>query len=183
MPEKKNKNIVNTVLTISKVTGSNLKTENIYHCPRVAKIDANSDRPRTIVVKFNPRACYTIIAGVLQFNKDKAAKLNTSYLELSGKPSPIYVTSDFTPDVKNLYAAARLKAKTQVFKHILLRNGCILHRETNDFKYIAIRDPMGISKLKASDTPTLASDITFNSLKTFLFVFIVLFCVVYYLAG
>lgn len=153
MPEKKNENIVNTVLAISRVTGSNLKTEHIYHCTRVAKINTSSDRPRSIVVKFiSPRTRDSFMAAVLKFNrkKDKAAKLNTSHLEQTGKPSPIYVTDHLTPDMKNLHAAARMKAKTLGFKHILLRNGRILLRETDDSEYIVIRDLLSLSKLKAS---------------------------------
>ncbi|KAF9799963.1 hypothetical protein SFRURICE_019623, partial [Spodoptera frugiperda] len=56
VPEFRNENLTNTILQLAKTVDSPINDEDIVHVTRVAKINKQSDKPRSIVVKLrSPR--------------------------------------------------------------------------------------------------------------------------------
>ncbi|CAG4927761.1 unnamed protein product [Colias eurytheme] len=133
VPEYRNENLLNTVLQLSKTIKCDIKDTDILLCTRVAKLNTQSSRPRSIIVKFSsPRLRDTFLAATSMFNKKKdlTEKLNTSHLGIaSNPPIPIYVTEHLSPINKTIYAAARLKSKEQHYKFVWVRQ----HIQTEDF--------------------------------------------------
>ncbi|CAG4949239.1 unnamed protein product [Colias eurytheme] len=123
--------------TINKLEMDNIKLvqsdTDILLCTRVAKLNTQSSRPRSIIVKFSsPRLRDTFLAATSTFNKKKdlTEKLNTSHLGIAANPPiPIYVTEHLSPINKTIYAAARLKSKEQHYKFVWVRQ----HIQTEDF--------------------------------------------------
>jgi predicted nucleic acid-binding Zn-ribbon protein len=61
VPERKQENLISTVIQLSKVVACELKESDIHHCTRVAKANRGDGRPRSIIVKLaTPRLRYII---------------------------------------------------------------------------------------------------------------------------
>ncbi|XP_072939720.1 uncharacterized protein [Epargyreus clarus] len=142
IPEHKNENLLNVMVQIAKVTGHNLQEGDVHKCTRIAKINPENKRPRSVVVKFsNPRVRDTFMANVIQYNKKhRDNKLNTSHIGIAGEKKPIYVVDHLIPETKRLHALARDKAKQLQYKFVWVKNGRIFMRKTESSEHIMIRD-------------------------------------------
>lgn len=151
IPENKNENVQSIILQLGSVIKCDIQSENISHCTRVAKINRNSNRPRSIVVQFNSKKIRDqFLASAINFNKNKIVnnKLNTSHLALKGPSSPIYIVEHLSPSNKALHAAARAVAKEKGYKYVWVRNGRIYVRKSDDSDFIIISDNNSLTKLK-----------------------------------
>ncbi|KOB74078.1 Zinc finger DNA binding protein [Operophtera brumata] len=149
VPENKSENIINTVLNIGKVIKSNIKDADIAHCTRIAKKDSDSNRPRSILVKFNtPRLRDAFLASAIKFNRSQPEnRLNTSHLGATDKPLPIYVVEHLSADNKSLHAAARARAKELGFRFVWVRNGHIFMRKSEDSDRIFVDNAEKLKEL------------------------------------
>ncbi|CAG4914395.1 unnamed protein product [Colias eurytheme] len=153
VPEYRNENLINTVLQLSKVIKCEIKDTDIILCTRVAKLNTQSSRPRSIIAKFSsPRLRDTFLAASSTFNKKKdiTEKLNTSHLGIAANPpSPIYVTEHLSPTNKTIYAAARLKSKEQHYKFVWVRNGKVFMKKDETSNTIFIDSLEKLSSLSS----------------------------------
>lgn len=142
LPEHKAENLPNIIQQIGKATGSNITDADIHKCTRIAKLNPENTRPRSVIVKFSsPRIRDTFLAGVLKFNKkNKEDKLNTSHIGIGGDKRPIYVVDHLTPELKKIHAFARLTAKKLNYKFVWIKNGRVFLRKSDDSEHIAVRN-------------------------------------------
>lgn len=148
IPEYKTENLQNVIGQIAKVSGYDLQEGDIHKCTRIAKINPENKRPRSVVVKFsNPRVRDTFMAKVIQFNKKhRDNKLNTSHIGIAGEKKPIYVVDHLTPETKKIHAIARETARKLQYKFVWVKNGRVFMRKTETSEHIMIRD---LSQLEA----------------------------------
>uniref|UniRef100_A0A2A4JBL7 FP protein C-terminal domain-containing protein n=1 Tax=Heliothis virescens TaxID=7102 RepID=A0A2A4JBL7_HELVI len=149
VPEKKDENLIDIVTSLGNTTGAKLKTEHIINCTRIAKINKESNRPRSIVVQFSSvKIRDEFLAANINFNKAHPEnKLNSSHLGIPGGKTPIFIVEHLSPYNKSLHAAARRVAKEKGYKHLWVRNGRIYMRKVDDSEYILIRNIKTLEKL------------------------------------
>ncbi|KOB65231.1 Zinc finger DNA binding protein [Operophtera brumata] len=142
IPEHKTENLVNVVAQIARITGSKLEERDIHKCTRIAKINPENKRPRSVVIKFSsPRVRDSFMAGVIQFNKkNRNDKLNTSHIGIVGEKKPVYVVDHLTPVMKKIHAAAREVARKLQYKFVWIKNGRVFMRKSETSEHIIIRD-------------------------------------------
>lgn len=148
-PEKDG-NLIGILTTLSNVIKYPLSTEKTTKCSRIAKINANISRPRSIVVQLTtPRERDNFLSGVIKLNKSKSKeeKLNTGHLGISGATQPIFIHEHLSPVNKALHAATRSTAREKGCKHVWVRNGRIFVRKTDTSDYRVIKNIESLDKL------------------------------------
>ncbi|KAI5634326.1 hypothetical protein NE865_12940 [Phthorimaea operculella] len=151
VPENRNEHLISTVQQLGTAIKCPVQEQDIHYCSRVAKQKSDSPRPRNILVKFSsPRLRDSFLAATITFNKNnKSDKLNTSHLGIADdKRTPIYVSENLSPELKNLHAEARKRCiKDLGYKFVWVRNGRIFARKTEDSNYVYIRDTASLKLL------------------------------------
>ncbi|CAG9134605.1 unnamed protein product [Plutella xylostella] len=120
IPEKNSENLSSIVNKIAKSVDCQLKDDDVLHVTRVAKLNKENPRPRTVVAKLrSTRHRDALIAAVSSYNrKNPGNKLSTNHIGYDGASSPVYVAEHLTPTYKALHAEARKKAKELSYKFI-----------------------------------------------------------------
>lgn len=149
VPESKQENVLDIVMSLSKVVDCSLNQSDIMNCTRIAKLKQDSPRPRSIVVQLaSPRLRDKFIASVAKFNKANFNdKLNSSHLGLSGNKVAIFVCEHLSPTNKALHATVRQKAKEAGYKFVWIRSGKIFVRKDVGSNYILIRNKDSLSRI------------------------------------
>ncbi|KAF9424282.1 hypothetical protein HW555_000675 [Spodoptera exigua] len=143
VPEYKSENVINIVKQIGRTVSVSINDNDIHYCARIAKLNADSTRPRSILTKFNsPRTRDSFLSAVLTYNKRNVQdKLNTHDLGFgSMQKSPVYVVENLSPDNKNLHAATRKRAKELKYKFVWVRGGRVYARKTETSDTVFIRN-------------------------------------------
>ncbi|CAH2084842.1 unnamed protein product [Euphydryas editha] len=148
-PEHKSENLLNTVQQLGRIVESPISESDILHVTRIAKLNKESNRPRSVIVKLrSQRHRNELLAAVTRFNKkNKDKKLSTEHLGLGGRREPIFVSEHLTLSNKQLHAAARKKAKEAGFKFVWIRDGRILTRKSEQSQAIHIKDDESLKLL------------------------------------
>ncbi|CAG4988280.1 unnamed protein product [Colias eurytheme] len=148
VPEHKNENILTMVTQLSKVVKCPIVENDIHYCARISKINKDSARPRSILVKLNsPRTRDSLLAAVIKYNKNNKTKLQSSDIGIGGdKDTPIFVIEHLSPENKLLHAAARLRAKELNYRYTWVRGGKIFLRKEPLSECILVKN---INTLKA----------------------------------
>ncbi|CAH2095172.1 unnamed protein product [Euphydryas editha] len=149
IPEHKSENLLNTVEQLGRIVESPIAESDILHVTRIAKLNKESNRPRSVIVKLrSQRHRDELLAAVTRFNKkNKDNKLNTEHLGLGGRREPVFVSEHLTPTNKHLHAAARKKAKEAGFMFVWIRDGRILARKNEQSHAIYIKDDESLKLL------------------------------------
>lgn len=150
VPEHKNENLINTVQQIGNIIKCPVTDSEIHYCNRIAKLNAGSPRPRSILVRFGSRRLRdTFLAGVIKFNKNNPGdKLNSSHLGQGGKKTAVFVSEHLNPETKALHAAARLKAKELNYRYVWVRDGKVFLRKNDSSTFVLVKDHRVLSDLK-----------------------------------
>ncbi|CAG4944331.1 unnamed protein product [Parnassius apollo] len=132
LPENKEENILNTVVQIGKVINCNINEIDISQYIRISKLNPQSTRTRSVLVRFNnQRIRDSFIASASKYNKEGKSKLNTSVLGIAcDPPKTIFVAEYLRANDKELYAAARARAKELGFRFVWVKNEKIFVRKT-----------------------------------------------------
>lgn len=151
IPENKSENLVKIVKQIATITDCKLEESDIQVCTRIAKINKDSQRPRSIVVKFTSQISRdNFLASTLKFNKKTKIltdKLNTDHLGIGGGRKPVYIVEHLSPAQKALHAAARSRAKELQYKFVWVKGGKIFMRKTDTSEYKLIKNTQDLSEL------------------------------------
>lgn len=142
VPEHKQENLVNTVQQLGKLIKCPVNENNIHYCARLAKMNSDSPRPRSVLVKFSsPRLRDEFMAATSKFNRNNQNdKLNSSHLGIAvAKRTPIYIVEHLTSENKALHAAARSKAKELKYRFVWVRDGRIYMRKSEEASYVHVR--------------------------------------------
>lgn len=150
IPEHNNENLANTLINLSKTIGSSLNDSDILQITRIAKLNKDNDRPRSVIAKLqSPRQRDTILAAVSNYNKKHPEdKLSSHHLGIAGKRAPVFVTEHLSPANKQLHAATRKLAKETSHKFVWIRNGRIFVRKDVNHDSIYIRNLDTLNRLK-----------------------------------
>lgn len=153
IPEDKSENLITTLKKIADVTSCDIGDNDIMQITRVAKLNKENNRPRTVVAKLrSPRQRDNLLAAVGVFNKKQSSdKLNSNHLGIAGNPVPIFVSEHLCPSSKQLHAATRKLAKELSYKFVWIRNGRILVRKDIYSKPIHIRSHESLKLMKITD--------------------------------
>lgn len=151
VPEHKSENLITIIKQIASVTECKLEETDIQLCTRTAKIDKNSRRPRSIVVKFASKGTRdNFLASSLKYNKKAKStteKLNSSHLGIGGERHPVFVVEHLSPELKSLHAAARSKAKELNYRFVWVRGGKLFMRKTETSEYKPIKSNQDLLEL------------------------------------
>ena len=149
LPEKKQENLVQIVADLSKVIGCSVTEKDILHCTRVAKLNPNTNRPRSVVVQLSsPRVRDEYLAATINYNKSNPNnKINSAHLGYSGPKSPIFVSEHLSSVNKALHAAARIKAKEIGYQYVWIRSGRIFMRKDQAAEHVLVRTMDTLNKL------------------------------------
>ncbi|KAL0883697.1 hypothetical protein ABMA27_015817 [Loxostege sticticalis] len=150
IPEHRSENLPNCLAQLATVVNAPISDSDILHVTRVAKLDKESKRPRTIIAKLrSPRVRDSLLAAVYNFNKKNTdKKLCTHHLGLAGAKNPVYVAEHLSPGNKALHAEARKRAKDLNYKFVWVRNGRIYVRKDETSQALQIRCPDSIKLMK-----------------------------------
>lgn len=150
IPEHSNENLTITLAQLGKTVEYPLDSNDILLATRVAKLQKDSPRPRTVIAKFRSRAIRDgLIAAVSKFNKANAAdKLSSTHLGCGGPRVPVFVSEHLSLSNKRLHAAARLKAKDFHYKFVWIRDGRIYVRKNETSQALYIRNTDSLQLIK-----------------------------------
>ncbi|XP_072949741.1 uncharacterized protein [Epargyreus clarus] len=151
IPEHKSENLVTIAKQIANITNYKLNESDIHVCTRVAKINNDTQRPRSVIIKLSsPRVRDEFLAAALRFNKKANSvtdKLNTTHIGISGAKKPVFVVEHLSPTQKAIHAAARIKAKELSYKFVWVKGGRIFMRKTDTSEYKLIKSIQELSHL------------------------------------
>ncbi|CAG5018519.1 unnamed protein product [Parnassius apollo] len=141
IPEHKSENLLKTIEQLGFAIENPLGDNDVLHVSRIAKLNKESDRPRSVIVKLrSQRRRDELLAAVTKFNKKNPDnKLNSEHLGIGGRRVPVYVSEHLTPKNKHLHAAARKKAKETGAKFVWVRDGRIFVRKHEQSHAIYIK--------------------------------------------
>ncbi|XP_037299142.1 uncharacterized protein LOC119190732 [Manduca sexta] len=150
IPEHRGENLVNCLTQLCTTVGAAVTENDFTQVTRVAKLDKDSTRPRTVIAKLRtPRQRDILLAAVYNFNKkNPESKLNSQNLGIGGKIFPVFVAEHLTPSNKSLHAEARKKAKESNYKYVWVRNGRIYVRKDDTCQALLIRSTESIKLIK-----------------------------------
>lgn len=152
IPENKSENLFKVAQQVADVAGFKLSDSDIHLCTRVAKLNSDSLRPRSVIIKFSsPRIRDNFLAATRRFNKkanSATEKLNTSHIGIGGQRKPIFVVEHLSPSQKALHAATRIKAKELNYKFVWVKGNRIFIRKTETSEYKLIKSSEDLSQLK-----------------------------------
>lgn len=142
IPEHRTENLVKTIEQLGRVIESPLGDTDILHVTRIAKLNKESDRPRSVIVKLrSQRRRDELLAAVTKFNKNnRENKLSSEHLGIGGRRVPVFVSEHLSPTNKHLHAAARKRAKELSAKYVWVRDGRIFVRKDEQSHAIYIKD-------------------------------------------
>lgn len=150
VPEHKAENVVNVLQQLSNVVSHKLEDTDILNCVRVARMDRDNKKPRTIVAKLRSTRCRDdFYSAVTRYNKSHPDdKLNSALLGIAGKRTPIFIAEHLSPANKALHQAARAKAKELSYKFVWVRGGRIFVRKTDTSRILVIHNKQSLDNLK-----------------------------------
>lgn len=142
IPEKKFENLVKTVEQLGNIVENPIIESEILHVTRVAKLNKDNSRPRSVIVKLSSqRRRDELLAAVSKFNKkNKDDKLNTAHLGIGGRREPVFVSEHLTLSNKQLHAAARKRSKEVGWKFVWVRDGRVFVRKSEQSPAIYIKN-------------------------------------------
>lgn len=142
IPEHKSENLFKTIEQLGTIVANPVGDSDILHVTRIAKLNRDSDRPRSVIVKLrSQRRRDELLAAVTKFNKtNRNDKLNSEHLGIGGHRVPVFVSEHLTPANKHLHAAARKKAKESGAKFVWVRDGRVFVRKDEQSHAIYIKN-------------------------------------------
>lgn len=144
VPEYKSENLETVVQQPANTVACNLTDQEILNYHRISKMNQDSTRLRSIVLKLSsPLVRDKILAAVKIFNKTQQndkLKLNSSHLGLAGEKKSIFVCEHLSLANKKLHAAARAIAKERKYEFVWVWNGRINMKKDINSKAFQVKN-------------------------------------------
>lgn len=149
VPEFKNENLLSIIKQLRNTVSSDISDSEILNFHRVAKINPESSRPRSIVVKFStPRSRDNLLAAVKTFNKSNLKeKLNSAHLGIGGEIQQVYVIEHLSPENKKLHSETRRVVKEKNYQFVWVRSGRIFVRKDIKSPPLLVKDMAFLNSL------------------------------------
>ncbi|XP_028165096.1 uncharacterized protein LOC114356174 [Ostrinia furnacalis] len=151
VPDKKTENVLQIVKQLGRTVNCTINDQDIHYCSRIAKINPNSTRPRSIIAKLSsPRLRDTVLSAVSRYNKENPQnKLSTADFGFNPEnKTPVFVLESLSYENKQLHAAARQRGKELNFKFVWVRAGRIYMRKNETSEAIFIRNASALDKIQ-----------------------------------
>lgn len=150
IPESKNEDLVALFKSLCECLQVVVSEGDIKACRRVAKMNANSKRPRNILVTLSSqRLRDAILSATTRFNKAQANdRLCLSHISIGGGSSRVYLSEHLSPEAKELHSLARKFSKEKNFKFVWVRFGQIYIRKDEKSPAILIKNHETFNNLR-----------------------------------
>lgn len=144
IPEKRNENLLDYLVSIANIIGVNLSNEDIIRIHRVQPRIQLPGKPKNIIAHMKSLHIKdTIISGIR-----KNRGLSTIDLGIPGESRQIYVNEHLSPVYKQLYKNTRDAVKSSNFKYVWIRNCKIYVRKDDTSPAILVKDVNDLRKIK-----------------------------------
>lgn len=150
VPYHRSENVVEIVSKIAEVVSHKLNDIDILKCTRVASINKDNKRPRSIIVKLrSSRSRDDFYSAVTRYNRSHPKnKLCSSLLGIVGDNSPVYVSEHLSPANKALHSATRTRCRELSYKFVWVRNGRIFARKNETSPFIFVKNRQVLDTLQ-----------------------------------
>ncbi|XP_063835233.1 uncharacterized protein LOC135084388 [Ostrinia nubilalis] len=142
VPYHRSENVLAIVNKIAEVVSHKLNDIDVLKCTRVASINKDNKRPRSIIVKLKgSRSRDEFYSAVTRYNRSHPKnRLSSSLLGIAGDSCPVYVSEHLSPANKALHAATRAKCKELSYRFVWVRNGRIFARKNETSPFIFVKN-------------------------------------------
>lgn len=142
VPESKDEDLVVLFRKLCECLQIVIPDGDIRACRRVAKMNADSKRPRNILVTLSSqRLRDTLLSAATRFNKAHSDdRLCVSHIGISGASTRIYLSEHLSPDTKELHSLSRKFCKDKNYKFVWVRFGQIYIRKDEKSPAILIKN-------------------------------------------
>lgn len=142
VPESRTENVLAIFEKLCQSLDTPININDIRACRRVAKMDTTSSRPRNILVTLSSsRVRDNIISAAYRFNKSNPDNLlNCTHAGLSEVGIRIYIKEHLSPEIKQLYAAARKFKNNNDYQYAWVRNGQVYIRKCEGAPHIHVKN-------------------------------------------
>lgn len=149
VPQKRNENLYFLVKKLYDAVKLSISDTDICSVRRVAKMNPNSDRPRSILLTLpSERHRDILISAFKRHNKNNPADLiSTQHLEIPGETKLVYLSEHLSPKCKELHASARKVSKERGYKFVWVKFGKIYVRKDELSNPILIKSTNCLDKL------------------------------------
>lgn len=144
IPEKKNENLLDYLVSIANAIGVNLSNDDIIRIHRVQPRIQLAGKPKNIIAHM--KSLYikdTIISGIR-----KNRGLSTIDLGIPGESRQIYVNEHLSPVFKQLYKNTRDAVKSSNFKYVWIRNCKIYVRKDDTSPAFLVKNANDLRRVK-----------------------------------
>lgn len=148
LPEKKNENLLSVIIAIGDLVKFPVTQRDIVAVHRVPHANANTRRPKNVVVKFVTRVVRDNFISAAR----TAKKITSDKINISGTTQRIYVNEHLTLKNKMIFRETREVAKQKGFKFVWVKHGVVLVRASETSPVQAVRNAGDITKLKDQTT-------------------------------
>jgi archaellum component FlaC len=146
IPEKKNEDLPQLLLSICGVLEVQLTKKDIIGIHRVPQHITNSKVPKNIVAKLSNQLFKDSIISAMR--KKKILTTTDLGLTSSDVPKKIYVNEHLTPFYKMLHKKTRDAASGAAYQYVWIRNGKIFVRKNNTSPAFNIAEAKDLEKIK-----------------------------------
>ncbi|XP_053609110.1 uncharacterized protein LOC128674541 [Plodia interpunctella] len=142
VPEFKDENITELVLTVAAQAGVDITANDIVEANRVTPRNTQQGRPRNLVIKMKSRVIKdNIISGA------RKNRLSTRSLNIPGASKPVYVNEHLTYYNKQLLKKCKETANNKHFQFVWIRHSRIFMRKADGCPPVQILSEKDLSKL------------------------------------
>ncbi|KAJ2949343.1 hypothetical protein O0L34_g15255 [Tuta absoluta] len=144
VPEKPHENLLGIMKRLCEVLKCPMNESNIHSMRRVTRIDKTTNRPRNILITLSSqRLRDNLLTSFKTYNKsNKQNTLHSGFLNIPGETAEsnkIYIVEHLSPEIKKLYAEARLKLRAN-YSYVWAKYGRVYARKSEDSAIIQIKD-------------------------------------------
>ncbi|KAI5646385.1 hypothetical protein NE865_01847 [Phthorimaea operculella] len=151
VPEKPHENLLGIMKSLCEALRCPMNESNIHSIRRVTRIDQTTNRPRNILITLSSqRLRDNLITSFRTYNKTHKQKpLHSGLLNIPGEIeeiNKIYVVEHLSPEIKKLYAEARLKLRPN-YNYVWAKYGRVYARKSDDSAIIQIKNQDTLNSL------------------------------------
>lgn len=145
IPEENNENLFSLLNEVGKTIGCPIIASDIDTVHRVGHLNANSTRPKNIIVAFTSRAKKEAILNKARLKQKQG--IMTTDIGFMNPPSRIYINDHLSPVNKLLLRDAKIKAKETNYKYVWVRHYKVFVRKNETAPIIVINTKSDLNKL------------------------------------
>lgn len=143
LPEKRGENLIVLLEDVAVLVKNPINKQDIVSIHRVPQANANSQRPKNVVVKFSSRLLRDGFVSAVRLHKG----ITSDQLKVPGPSHKIYVNEHLTLKNKSLFRQSREAAKQCGFRFVWVKHGAILVRRSETSPVFSVRSEKDLAKI------------------------------------